>query len=184
MEKPRVYLSARISADAHAANNQVCDAIADSFEVFKPHEHNPWNIDHRRLQRDVYETDLNAMKASHMGLLLAPYGRDCAWEVGWYIGAHKPIVAFSFGDDDWLRDWMIKGGLSAAVTTHEGLYNKLKFEDPMLGAKAFFIKDLRELASIMSQVYRQSVSAGSPLFNELHGLNGHNVVKPGSVEQL
>ncbi len=95
MEKIKVYLSARISQDAHFWSNFVCDLLDERFEVFKPHEHNPYNVDHRYLQKSVYEMDLHAMQNSDIGLLLSPYGRDCAWEVGWYSKSDKPIVLYA-----------------------------------------------------------------------------------------
>ena len=51
MSKTKMYLSARISTDAHKWNNEVCDYLAEHIEVFKPQDHNPYNLDHRKFQR-------------------------------------------------------------------------------------------------------------------------------------
>lgn len=151
LDKIKVYLSARISKDAHEWNNAVCDALDDRIEVFKPHEHNPWNMDHRKLPKEVYEVDLEAMKWSNMGLLLTPYGRDCAWEVGWYNGAKKPIIIYAEQDDSWLRDWMVKGGVDLIVTANTELHDVL-MNDSITCEKSVLISHRSELSEIFVKV--------------------------------
>ena len=125
LKKTKMYLSARISEDAHAWNNEICDAISDRFNVFKPQDYNPYQLDHRKFQEDVYQVDLNAMIESEIGLLLTPYGRDCAWEVGWYSSSSKPLVMYAEKDVSWTRDWMIKGGIDHVFVTESDLYDLL-----------------------------------------------------------
>src|SRR3989344_9616766 len=110
MQKIKVYLIARISEDAHSRNNEVSDSLDSRIELFKPQEHNPYNLDHRKFGPDVFETDVKAMSESDIGLLLTPYGRDCSWEVGWYSKSDKPVVACVENRTEWLKDWMVKGG--------------------------------------------------------------------------
>lgn len=121
-----MYLSARISEDAHAWNNEICDIINDRFNVFIPHEHNPYNLDHHKFEQSVYQMDLDAMIESEIGLLLTPYGRDCAWEIGWYSKSNKPIVMYAEKDISWTRDWMIKGGIDHVFVVETEMFELLK----------------------------------------------------------
>jgi nucleoside 2-deoxyribosyltransferase len=155
--KIKIYLSARISADAHKWNNAVCDSLDSRIEVFKPQEHNPYNLDHRDFHKDVYDTDLKAMQDSDIGLLLAPYGRDCAWEVGWYSNSNKSIVAYVENETDWLRDWMIKGGIDRVVTCQDWLYKILK-KDTIVSDKSQLIESRQKLNDVLVEIYNQSRS--------------------------
>lgn len=128
-----MYLSARISEDAHAWNNEICDSINDRFSIFKPHEHNPYNLDHRKFQRSVYQMDLDAMIESEIGLLLTPYGRDCAWEVGWYSRSNKPIVMYAEQDTSWTRDWMVKGGIDHVFVQENEMFELLRNDGIVAG---------------------------------------------------
>lgn len=151
--KIKIYLSARISKDAHKWNNTVCDSLDSRIEVFKPHENNPYNLDHRQFEKAVYEKDLEAMKESNIGLLLAPYGRDCAWEIGWYSNSGKPVVAYVENETDWLRDWMIKGGLTKVITSNKDTYEILR-KDPIVGDKIIFIESRNKLSDTLVEIYK------------------------------
>ncbi|MEZ4951127.1 MAG: hypothetical protein R2879_15365 [Saprospiraceae bacterium] len=146
MEKVKMYLSARISEDAHAWNNEICDIISSHFDIFKPQDHNPYNVDHRLFEKEVYRIDLEAMMASEIGLLLAPYGRDCAWEVGWYACSDKPMVLVAERDYSWTRDWMIKGGIDAVLTSCPIMYDRLK-QDKIVHDKIIKVNSRADLGS-------------------------------------
>ncbi len=155
-ERVNVYLSARISSDAHAWNNTVCGLLDERFTVFKPQEHNPYNVDHRELELKVYEMDLEAMGRSDMGLLLPPYGRDCAWEVGWYSHSSKPLVVYVETDTGWLRDWMLKGGVDKVLTSQPWMYEILK-NDPILGVKCSLLKSPTGLSDALIDLTHQGL---------------------------
>ncbi len=152
-EKLKIYLSARISQDAHKWNDTICDSLDSRIEIFKPHENNPYSLDHKQFEMAVYEKDLEAMKESDMGLLLAPYGRDCAWEIGWYSNSEKPVVAYVENETDWLRDWMLKGGLSKVITSNSDTYKILR-KDPIVGDKTLFIESRSKLSDILFEIYK------------------------------
>lgn len=151
MKPINVYLIARISPDAHSWNDAVCDSLDDRFEVFKPQEHNPFNTDHRDLQQDVFDVDLAAMERSQIGLVLPPYGRDCAWEVGWYAHSEKPVVAYVETNTGWLRDWMVKGGLDQVFTPKHWMFDLLR-KDNILADKGRLISDRSELSNALAEV--------------------------------
>ena len=153
MHKIKVYLCARISKDAHAWNEKVSNSLSTPTSVFMPHKHNPWNLKHEDFPKEVYEMDLGAMKESHICLVLPPYGRDCAWEIGWYSNSDKPIIVFTEKETEWLRDWMIKGGITYIVASSPKTFAKLK-NDPLLGFKEiFFINNLGQLNDLIIKIY-------------------------------
>lgn len=151
-----IYIVARISKDAHEWTDRVCAPLEESgFEVFKPKDHNPWNrIQHEKFSRKVFMTDLLAMRRSHIGLMLPEYGRDCAWEAGWYGGIGKPLVAFVSSQTQWLRDWMVKGGIGYVFTDNRLTYRRLK-ADPILKHAVTKFVTLSELPRMMGWVYRR-----------------------------
>src|SRR3989344_8206615 len=102
LEKIKVYLIARISEDAHRWNRKVASALDERFEVFLPQENNPFSQKHESFPKEVFEMDLAAMRASHLGLMLPEYGNDCAFEAGWYSNSNKPLVAFVDTQKEWL----------------------------------------------------------------------------------
>lgn len=155
MKQIEVYLSARISEDAHDWNNFVCDYLTEPFNVFLPQDYNPWKANHIDFPKQAFDVDLEAMRKSHIGLLLPNYGRDCAWEVGWYANSDRPLVVFVNDQLDWLRDWMIKGGLDYVITTNPQSYETLK-SDPILKYKPVKLIDCTsKLKDEMLQIFRK-----------------------------
>lgn len=154
MKKIKIYLIARISEDAHSWNNQISGKLNSGlFEVFKPHEHNPWNQKHETFSNEVFNADLGAIKKSHIGLCLPEFGKDCSWECGWYSNSKKPLVAFVENQTNWLRDWMIKGGIDYVITNKKSTYEKL-IEDPILKYKQIIlIDDMDGLGTELKNIY-------------------------------
>lgn len=154
-KKIKVYLSARIAKDAHAWNDLICNSLKAPISVFMPQNNNPWNMPHKKLPKWVYEMDLGAMKESHLCLLLPPYGRDCAWEVGWCSGSGKPIIAFLENQIEWLRDWMVKGGIGYVITNHKKTFQILT-QDPILKfKKIILINEISELNQEIMKIYNK-----------------------------
>jgi len=83
-EKIGIYLIARLSEDAHLRNKKICSYLKHPIEVFMPQQHNPWNKRHELFSKHSYDVDIEAIKNSHLGLLLPEFGKDCSFEVGWY----------------------------------------------------------------------------------------------------
>jgi len=152
-KKIRIYLIARISEDAHAWNKRICDRLKPPITVFLPQEHNPWNKRHDEFGINVYETDLQAMKKSHIGLLLPEFGKDSAFEVGWYTNTRKPVIVFVDTQKEWLSDWMVKGGVNIIVTKNPSTYSALKGDPILKHKKIKLIKRLDELNRIIKSVY-------------------------------
>jgi nucleoside 2-deoxyribosyltransferase len=159
MEKIKVYLVARVSKDAHTWNNQVTSSFGQTkFELFVPHKDNPWDDDkvrHEEVSQLIVDIDVKAINDSHFGLALPSFGRDCAWECGYYSKSKKPLVFFVDDQIEWLRDWMIKGGLDCVVTKNEKTYQIFQ-KDPILKYKSLFlIKEIAELNQIFLNLYKK-----------------------------
>lgn len=116
-----------------------------------PQKHNPWNMPHKEFPKEVYETDLGAMKESHMALLLPEYGRDCAYEIGWYANSEKPIIVFVDDQLEWLRDWMVKGGIDYIITNNAKSFTLLK-KDPILKNKP--IKYINNIVQLNNEIVK------------------------------
>lgn len=169
MKKINIYLIARISQDAHDWNNKIVSNLNPSvFDVFKPHEHNPWNQRHEIFSKKVFDVDLEAIKKSHIGLCLPEFGKDCSWECGWYSNSKKPLVVFLDDQIAWLRDWMIKGGLDYVITINKNTYNIL-INDPILRHKQIIlINTMNELNVELENIYQNHYQ--SKIFNHILNL--------------
>lgn len=155
MKKISIYLIARISKDAQPWNNKITDALDESIvSVFKPHEHNPWNLKHEKIPKKVVNMDVKAINESQFGLALPSFGRDCAWECGYYAGIKKPVLIFIEKETEWFRDWMIKGGINYVITNNSKTFALLK-KDSILKEKSFLINEIRELNQIFLTLYKK-----------------------------
>ena len=151
--KIRVYIIARISEEAHFWNMKIASALDPRFEVFLPQEHNPSNQRHETFSKGVFDTDMHAIRRSHIGLMLPEYGNDCAFEAGWYANSEKPLVVYLDTQLEWLRDWMVKGGVDFVVTTSKHSFECLK-ADPILGHRQIIhIEGLERLSDALAKIH-------------------------------
>jgi nucleoside 2-deoxyribosyltransferase len=97
------YLSARVSADALPYNHEICSHLKPPIKLFLPEWICPDDIPHEEFPNHVAVECIRAMQRSDFGLLLPPFGKDCAWEIGWYAGARKPMIAYIHNQTEWLR---------------------------------------------------------------------------------
>lgn len=156
-KKIKIYLIARISKDAHLWNNKVTSVFDKTkFEIFKPQEHNPWNKKHESFSQKVVDIDIKAIKDSHLGLILPEFGKDCAWECGYYANSSKPTVIFVDDQLIWLRDWMIKGGINFMITNNQKTYKVLKQDHILKDKKIILIKKLNNLNETLINIYENN----------------------------
>jgi len=149
--KTRIYLSACIS---NALNNEyICSKFPVEQYIFDlPQKITPKELNHENFPLDVYQQCINMMEASDLGLLLLDsYGRDCAWEAGWYTARPgKKLVAFVESSSHFTRDWMIKGGIDIFVTTNPRIY-QYALGDPILRHKTIiFLDSIEHIAEKIS----------------------------------
>lgn len=139
--KYRIYLSASIS---NALNNEyICSKFpSENFIIDLPQHITPKDLNHENFPFDVYQQCLTMMKASDIGLLLLDsYGRDCAWEAGWYTAnKHKKLITFVESSSHFMRDWMIKGGIDIFITTNPRIA-EYAHQDPILKNKKIILVD-------------------------------------------
>jgi nucleoside 2-deoxyribosyltransferase len=145
---PKSYLISRIAQEYHKHNEAVAELVGG--DVFIPHQHNPYNIAHQKLEYPVFKTDWDAMESADFAVVALPIGEDCSCEVGWFAGNKKPVFAIMYDSDNSYTDeeqyillkklWMVKGFLSGVyVVNNKGLYNKICL-DPILKDKVeYFI---------------------------------------------
>lgn len=138
-EKFKIYLSASIS---NALNNEyICSMFSNNdFQIFLPQYITPKDLNHENFPVDVYNKCLEMMESSDIGLLLLDsYGRDCAWEAGWYTAKKsKKLIAFVESSSHFMRDWMIKGGIDIFITTNPRIYDYAQ-KDPILKDKTIIL---------------------------------------------
>jgi hypothetical protein len=150
----KLYLIARISKDAHSWNERVCTSFRDPVEIFIPHHHNPYNLQHPKIPQPVVDTDMSAMKNARIGFALPEFGNDCAFETGWFVGQGKPLVYFVDNQVQWLRDWMIKGNLTCVVTNNPTTYSILSEDEIIRDKKVVLIKEMDELNQVILDTYQ------------------------------
>lgn len=134
-KKYRIYLSASIS---NALNNEyICSKFHKEYFIIDLPQHiTPKDLNHENFPVDVYNQCLKMMDSSDIGLLLLDsYGRDCAWEAGWYTANKtKKLITFVESSSHFMRDWMIKGGIDIFITTNPRIYEYAQ-KDPILKHK-------------------------------------------------
>ena len=90
--------------------------------------------------------------------MLPEYGRDCAWEAGFYANSNKPLVVFVDDQLEWLRDWMVKGGIDYVITNNpvtEGILKK----DPILKYKEIeLIERIEYIGSRLKDIFTKHYS--------------------------
>ena len=151
----KIYLSASISNEL--SNAHLADLFpSGAFKIYLPQKIVPTQLNDTQFPLTVYEKCIEMMKDSDICLLLLDaYGRDCAWEAGWYT-AHpeKLLVAFVQASSIFLRDWMTKGGIDVLITTNPRLFTTCQ-KNPILSTKQlFFIEKEDMLPEIIQKIYQ------------------------------
>jgi nucleoside 2-deoxyribosyltransferase len=149
-----IYLSSRLTEAAKLWNNEVSKELDAEFHIFRPQDVSLEDIPVSDIDWFAYQADLEGMKQSDLLLVLPPYGRDCAWEIGWFCGKGIPAIAYTEEEGDWLHDAMIKGGLKAIITNNIRLYDLL-LKDPATTKKSYLICSKRDLGKVIKQIYEE-----------------------------
>lgn len=138
-EKPQIYLCSRLTKEAKEWNNVVTEHLKENFFLFRPQDVNLDHLSGSALDLAAYEEDFKGISGSDLLLVLPEYGRDCAWEIGWFCGNGKPAFAYVEKSGDWMRDAMVKGGLKAVITNSLDLYIHCMMLDVSLKNKIHYI---------------------------------------------
>ncbi len=127
-----IYLSASITnAPLNARLREELDDVR--FELVLPQEFTPLERSHPTYPRAIYQRCIDEMERCDAGLLLLDaFGVDCASEAGWLCARGKPLIALATGSLRFLQHWMVKGNLTAVITT-DRLIHAAVVGDPILG---------------------------------------------------
>lgn len=151
-QKLRIYLCSRLTEEAKQWNDVISKELDGEFSLFRPQDVDLDDIPAKDLDNLAYQADIRGMNQSDLLLVLPPYGRDCAWEIGWFCGKEKPTIAYVEADGVWLRDAMVKGGLTAIITSDPILYNTL-LNDPATTMKSYLIPSKQNLDTAIKKIY-------------------------------
>jgi len=152
----KVYLIARISEDAHEWNNKICSQLKPPVDVFLPQNHNPVNMRHEKIPLKAYLTDIKAIEEAHMGLILPEFGSDCSFEVGYFAHSEKPVIAFVDGQTEWLRNWMVKGGVDVVVTANRQTYATIVNDHILRHKRVLLVETAGELNEVIRRVFEDA----------------------------
>jgi nucleoside 2-deoxyribosyltransferase len=154
MEFLKIYLSASISNSPN--NAHVAGLLPqEQFFMHLPQLIVPDQLNHTEFPLHVYQQCIEMMEDSQIGLvMLDAFGRDCAWECGWYAARpEKCLIAYVQSSSLFLRDWMVKGGLDALITTNPRLYATAQ-NNPILATKPLYlIEDETGLPEALQTAY-------------------------------
>jgi nucleoside 2-deoxyribosyltransferase len=153
--KPKLYLSAKISTPYQEFNNSIAELLSEHFDVFVPHLYESGESDHTKVKPIVYERDIEAMQGANLAILLAPYGRDCSFEVGWFAANRIPYYVYGNMDQSWRRDLMIKGGAEYIFVSG----SKLAYKDDPFHTKIYQVSCL-DLSKTVLECYDDHMSGG------------------------
>jgi hypothetical protein len=149
---PMIYLCSRLTPEARRWNDEITREIEGSVSLFRPQDVNFNALSGADLDCAAYGADFKGMMAADMLLVLPPYGRDCAWEMGWFCGAGRPVIAYVEEGGDWLRDAMVKGGFTVIITCNPKLYERL-LQDPTLAEKSILVSSRAELGPTIVETW-------------------------------
>lgn len=148
----------RIFVAGSLINRRISEAVAHALErpgheVLLPQRFCPADSPHETYPQRVRECCLEAMHESDIGLfMLDCYGRDSAWEAGWFSNAGRPMVGLAMASSRILQDWMVKGGLASVATTSDQLGRAFCRDEFFRNGRALRIGDLDELAGALESV--------------------------------
>lgn len=143
----KIYLSGSLINSEQ--NKEVTKILRQTgLKVFLPEEFCPIEQPHETFPEAIFRTCLEKMKESDIGLImLDSYSRDSSSECGWYGNSEKPLIGFITTNGQVFEDWMIKGWLSAVITTNSNIYNRLLTDNFFKTKNIILIPDIANLAT-------------------------------------
>ena len=128
MGKPTIYICARVKLDAHAMNDRIIELLEPYFDIFAPHKKEA-ELKQTKDPMEIYKFDIDGMEGAAICVTIAPYGKDCAWEMGYFIGQGKPVFMYVPNLKAMpLDEWMISGGITVIVTDDVAVFKACQQE--------------------------------------------------------
>ncbi|MBA2729023.1 MAG: hypothetical protein H0U49_12735 [Parachlamydiaceae bacterium] len=143
-----IYLCPPLTETAMAYNNEICGELDEEFLLFQPQDPSLNTFLDSQRNLETFQEDFVEMLNADLLLVLPPYSRDCAWEIGWFCGKQRPAIAYAEMAGDWMSDAMVKGGLTAIVTNNSLLY-KAFLDDPSTANKCYLINSREYLGDFL-----------------------------------
>ncbi len=150
----QIYLCSRLTEPAKKWNDVISQGLANEFYIFRPQDIDLEGLSGGNLDVAIYNGDFEGMTNSDALLVLPPYGRDCAWEIGWFCGKERPAIAYVENEGDWLGDPMVKGGLTAIITNNSTVYEILS-RDSSTKDKSYLIPSRKDLAQAIRGIVNE-----------------------------
>jgi nucleoside 2-deoxyribosyltransferase len=174
----KVYISSPVSYYQKDWNQNVTNILRNSgITVHLPQEITVVGQKHKNFEKHVYDKCIEWMDDSDLGILLLPYGRDCAYEIGYYRGLNKPTVMFveklNKVNLERLRDWMIKGSIDYIICISHKQKSILQ-NDPIISSKPIYQIDsfdefpetIKSIISYSKNKDTHFIGAGAVLIKE------------------
>ncbi len=158
-ESLHIYLCSRLTQQALEWNNIITKELNNdqTLQLFRPQDIDLSNFPKSTRDLAIYEADFAGIDQADLLLVLPPYGRDCAWEIGWFCGAGKVTIAYVETASEWFNDAMVKGGLTAIITNNPTIYQTL-LEDEAAADKVHLIASREFLAEAIKKIYYTKIS--------------------------
>ena len=149
MKPINVYLIAKIAEEYYERNEALCSRLDERFNVFIPHQHNPYNVPGNQMQAEVAQEDFRAIDNSQLALIPPPFGEDCWVEIGYCKGKEILSVLYVsedphfYGNENWLETWMGKEAIAAVAIENQSLMEIIQ-QDPILRHKPHHLMESDE----------------------------------------
>jgi nucleoside 2-deoxyribosyltransferase len=150
----KIYFAAKMSKDEYRkANIKTLEKFLNKpiFRVFMPQNITVPELSYSRIEKCGYEADRAAIDWSDILFLSSPYGKDCAWEVGYASGLNKFIVA-NVTDTSSINDTMVISSVDLIITDQKNIYDQL-LKDDRTAKKAFLMTSSDSFTDVCMPLY-------------------------------
>lgn len=163
-EEVKVYFCARLGTEAARTNNSLVRAALfdEQFNVFLPQEVQIPKLPFKSIERCAFWVDCEAIEWCDILLVVSPYGKDCAWEVGFAKGLGKKIFGF-FTEAKSIEDTMVVSCIDAILTNNPHVYDQLLL-DPRTKDKSYFLASHPDFSAFVKAYLHapEILSKGAP----------------------
>ncbi len=150
----KVYFAAKMSKDEYRQTNlKTLEKFLNkpTFRVFMPQNISVPELTFSTVEKCGYEADRAAIGWSDILFLSSPYGKDCAWEVGYASGLNKFIIAY-VTEPSAINDTMVINSVHLIITDQKNLYNQL-LKDDRTANKSFLMTSPDSFTNVCMPLY-------------------------------
>lgn len=150
----KIYFAAKMSKNEYRqANVKTLEKYLNkpTFRVFMPQNITVPELTFSKVEKCGYEADRAAIDWSDILFLSSPYGKDCAWEVGYASGLNKFIVAY-VTETAAINDTMVISSVDLIITDQKNTYNQL-LKDERTAKKSFLMTSSDSFTNVCMPLY-------------------------------